>query len=171
VVVSLQVNYTASYPDELPELQLEALEGDLSEQEAETLLQGMRSTGEESLGMAMVFTLTSWLKEGLTEVLEERSRKVKEAEDRKAAEYEEAEAAKKRGTAVTPESFMTLQKKIAVRARQRRLRAEEEKVKSLSGKEREEYKKVATRATGSSREAYDVRSEIDCAIWDRSSTL
>ena len=89
VVVSLQVDYTPNYPDELPDLQVEPLEGELTEEETEHLLEGMRAEGSESLGMAMVFTLTTWLKEALVDVLEDRSRKLKEAEDKRHAEYEE----------------------------------------------------------------------------------
>lgn len=179
MVVVLQVIYTPEYPDQLPELSVEAIEGELSDEETDLLIKGMQTTGEESLGMAMVFTLTSWLKEGLTHVLEERSRKLKEAEDKKFAEYEEAsgpflfrhgcvmdtrinlsrecfvsythtqaEKAKTRGTPVTPESFLALQKRLAQRAKEKRIKREEEKVKSLTGKDREEYKKIAARPTG-----------------------
>jgi hypothetical protein len=49
----------------------------------------MKTLGEESLGMAMVFTLTSWLKEALSRVIHERVRLAKEIEDRKFAEAEE----------------------------------------------------------------------------------
>jgi len=89
VIVSLQIDYTPNYPDELPDLQVEPLEGDLTEEETEHLLEGMRTAGSESLGMAMVFTLTTWLKDALVDVLEDRSRRLKEAEDKRHAEYEE----------------------------------------------------------------------------------
>lgn len=89
VVVSLQVHYTPEYPDELPNLQLEALEGEITDEEQEFLIEGMKTAGTESLGMAMVFTLTSWLSQALVGVLDDRARKLKEAEDKKFAEYEE----------------------------------------------------------------------------------
>lgn len=89
VTVSLTVKYTPEYPDELPDLELEALEGDLEDDEQELLIEGMKTAGNESLGMAMVFTLTSWLSQALVGVLDDRSRKLKEAEDKKFAEYEE----------------------------------------------------------------------------------
>lgn len=148
LVVSLQVHYTPEYPDELPNLQLEALEGEITDEEQEFLIEGMKTAGTESLGMAMVFTLTSWLSQALVGVLDDRARKLKEAEDKKFAEYEEAEAAKKRGTPVTPETFMALQKRLAEQARNRRNKAEDERIRALTGKEREEYKKVLVRPTG-----------------------
>jgi hypothetical protein len=62
--------------------------------------------------------------------------------------FVQAEAAKKRGTPVTPETFMALQKRLAEQARERRNRAEDERIRALTGKEREEYKKVLVRPTG-----------------------
>lgn len=62
----------------------------------------------------------------------------------------QAEAAKKRGTPVTPETFIALQKRLAEQARNRRNKTEDERIRALTGKEREEYKKVLTRPTGES---------------------
>ena len=89
MTVSLLVKYTPEYPDELPDLELAALEGELDDDEQEFLIEGMKTAGTESLGMAMVFTLTSWLSQALVGVLDDRSRRLKEAEDKKFAEYEE----------------------------------------------------------------------------------
>jgi hypothetical protein len=89
VVTYVQVVYPPTYPDTVPDLSLEAVEGELSSAEEAELLDGMRTLGEESLGMAMVFTLTSWLKEALSRVIHERVRSAKEIEDRKFAEAEE----------------------------------------------------------------------------------
>jgi hypothetical protein len=44
---------------------------------------------EESIGMAMTFTIASAAREILGTVITERARREKEEEDRKAAEYEE----------------------------------------------------------------------------------
>jgi hypothetical protein len=60
----------------------------------------------------------------------------------------QAEAARKRGTPVTPETFMALQKRLADQANGRKKKAEEERLRALTAKEREEYKKVLVRATG-----------------------
>lgn len=90
VICSLLVEYTPTYPDELPHLTLEDdIEGELSPSERSSLLDGLREQGEQSLGMAMVFTLVGWLREELTKVLEERNRKEQEEADRKYREAEE----------------------------------------------------------------------------------
>lgn len=89
MIVSLEVTYTPTYPDSLPHLSLSPLEGELTPSENDRLIKGMQETGEESLGMAMVFTLTSWLKEALVDILKDRERARKEEEDRKYKEFEE----------------------------------------------------------------------------------
>lgn len=47
------------------------------------------SQAEDSIGMAMTFTIASAVREILRTVISERARKEQEEEDRKAAEYEE----------------------------------------------------------------------------------
>lgn len=41
--LQLTVHYTDSYPDELPELSLDPIEGELEDSEIEELLSGMRT--------------------------------------------------------------------------------------------------------------------------------
>lgn len=59
-----------------------------------------------------------------------------------------AEAARTRGTPVTVESFRTWKAKFDKEISQKKSVEEEEKLKALTPKEREEYKKYATRLTG-----------------------
>lgn len=148
LITSLQVIYPPTYPDAVPDLTIEATEGELTQEETTELLDEMKALGEESLGMAMVFTLTSWLKEALSKVIHERVRVAKEIEDKKSAAAEEAEAARKRGTPVTTESFAELTKRLRLAADAKRVRLEEERIRALPPKEREEYKKIAARPTG-----------------------
>ncbi len=168
MVTTLEVTYPATYPDAVPDLKLTADEGELTGAEMVQVMDGMQAVGEESIGMAMVFTLTSWLKEELSRVVHERVRIAKEIEDKKFAEAEEvsaaagryhctvvdasdggqAEAARKRGTPVTKESFEALTKRLREAAEIRRKKSEEDRVRALPTKEREEYKKVAARPTG-----------------------
>lgn len=89
MITSLQVIYPPTYPDAVPDLTIEATEGELTQEETTELLDEMKALGEESLGMAMVFTLTSWLKEALSKVIHERVRVAKEIEDKKSAAAEE----------------------------------------------------------------------------------
>lgn len=144
----LEVQYTDGYPDTLPDLSVEAVAGSLEEVEIESLLQELREVGEENLGMAMTFTLSTHLREQLSALIHSRieRRKQEEAEkERKALEEEEART---RGTPVTVETFKawktTFDKTMAVK----KARDEEEKLKAMTPKEREEYKKLGTRLSG-----------------------
>lgn len=90
----LKIKYTPGYPDELPEISIEVVQGGLPESQGtdgndsdddeeedefdylrisnddtEKLSQRLREAGEENLGMAMVYALVMQLKESLTELL------------------------------------------------------------------------------------------------------
>ncbi|RKP06651.1 hypothetical protein THASP1DRAFT_2719, partial [Thamnocephalis sphaerospora] len=83
VSVHLEVLYTPTYPDELPQLR-----------------------AEECLGMVMVFNLAALIKEDLEQlVVERRERLEQEATERLRKEAEE-EQKKFAGTKVTPEVFL-----------------------------------------------------------------
>jgi hypothetical protein len=106
--------------------------------------------GEESIGMAMVFTLASALRESLSEVGRARVSKQQAADDRRFAELEAAEAARKRGTPVTPERFAEWRRKFEAEMKAAKEREEEERLKSLGAKEREEIRKIRARQSGTS---------------------
>ena len=61
---------------------------------------------------------------------------------------QQAEEARTKGTPVTVESFTAWKVKFDKEMTQKRAREEEEKLKGLSPKEREEYKKMQTRLSG-----------------------
>ncbi|KAG5715242.1 RWD domain-containing protein [Termitomyces sp. T112] len=146
--VTLCVHYTDEYPEVLPELSLKPVEGEITDQELESILEGLRSVGNDNLGMAMTFTLVSHLREQLSHLVrirtERRAREEKEKE-RLALEEEEART---RGTPVTIGSFkvwkMVFDQDIAMK----RAREEEERMKGLTPREREEFKRVTSRLTG-----------------------
>lgn len=91
VLLLLKIKYTPGYPDELPEISIEVVQGGLPEpteaedtdsdeededdymrishDDTEKLLQRLQEAGEENLGMAMVYALAMQLKESLTELL------------------------------------------------------------------------------------------------------
>ncbi|PHH78832.1 hypothetical protein CDD82_2811 [Ophiocordyceps australis] len=111
----LHVRYPQDYPDAPPHLDMLAPPGAAPSphggyfsvaDDREQLLLGLESTMEENLGMAMIFTLVSALKEAAEQLIMDR-RAVTAAEieeSRLAAEREENK--KFHGTAVTPESFL-----------------------------------------------------------------
>jgi DUF438 domain-containing protein len=146
----LYVVYTPDYPETLPQLRLEPIEGELTGEETDELLHGMAAAGTESLGMAMVFTMVSYLREHLVTILEERNNRIRQEEERRYAEMEAKEAEKKKGTPVTRESFTALMQKLKQKALEAKKKAEEDRVKALPPKEREEYKKINSRPTGES---------------------
>jgi len=140
--------YPETYPDSLPELSLEPTTGDLDESEVNSLVEQLRSVGEENLGMAMTFTLVSHLREELSSLAKsrvERRRREEQEKERLAIEEEEART---RGTPVTVENFKAWKVKFDKEMARKKAQEEEERLKGLSPKERDEFKKVLTRLTG-----------------------
>ncbi|CAE6496261.1 unnamed protein product [Rhizoctonia solani] len=146
--VLLGIDYTTNYPDEVPNISLDVEEGELEEEEIDSLVAGMKTIGEENLGMAMVFTLVTHLREALVEVIKKRIEKEKQLELEKERQLMEAEAARTRGTPVTVESFNQWKAKFTVEIRGIQEREEDEKMKTLTPKERDEWKKSKSKPTG-----------------------
>jgi hypothetical protein len=108
----LTVTYPAAYPDIAPDLSL-STPPDASkyphfdiQNDKIRLLSALEPTIEENLGMAMVFTLVSSLKEAAELLISERQAAAQALKDVEAAKAEEEENAKFHGTAVTRASFM-----------------------------------------------------------------
>ncbi|KAK1921000.1 ubiquitin-conjugating enzyme/RWD-like protein, partial [Papiliotrema laurentii] len=159
LTVHLVVAYPETYPDVIPDLSFENIEddeededaepkGELSPEETTRLVESLNAIAEESLGMAMTFTIASAAREALSAVIADRIRREKEEDDRKTREYEEAEAARTRGTPLTPEAFNAWRKKFTAEMRAKKEKEEEDRVKALSPKEREEYRRKKERPTG-----------------------
>ncbi|TFK80927.1 RWD-domain-containing protein [Polyporus arcularius HHB13444] len=148
LAVALTVEYTDDYPDALPKFSIEVQQGDLDEDEIKQLLGELEKVGEENLGMAMTFTLVTHLRERLSVFMREREERIRKEEMEKERRALEAEEARTRGTPVTVESFRAWKIKFDKEMAVKRAREEEEKLKGLSPKEREEYKKAQTRLSG-----------------------
>ncbi|KAK5017182.1 ubiquitin-conjugating enzyme/RWD-like protein [Cryomyces antarcticus] len=110
--VILQVQYPEGYPDEAPRLDIHAPPNaakheylDVQEDKAR-LLDALQPTIEENLGMAMVFTLVSTLKDSAELLIAERQAAAQAIRDFESAKAEEEENRKFHGTAVTRESFL-----------------------------------------------------------------
>ena len=106
---------------------------DIQEDKAR-LLETLEPVVEENLGMAMVFTLVSTLKDAAELLISERQNAVQAIKDVEAAKAEEEENRKFHGTAVTRESFLTWRAKF-------RKDMEEEEQRIRDEKETEERKK------------------------------
>jgi hypothetical protein len=131
--ILLNVVYPEAYPDVAPNLDISApLDGgyrhpllDVSEDKAR-LLQSLEPTIEESMGMAMVFTLISTLKEAAESLIAEREAQAQELRDVEARKAEEEENRKFHGTAVTRESFLAWRAKFHNEMAERAVKDQEE---------------------------------------------
>ncbi|KAL7005556.1 hypothetical protein EMMF5_004961 [Cystobasidiomycetes sp. EMM_F5] len=152
-ILLLRVKYTPTYPDELPDLELEIIESGteedhLSQDEQETLLQRLREVGEESLGMAMVYTMSMQLKESLTELLIAKASAREMEEQASQLRIQEAELAKPKGTPVTKENFLAWQKRFEVEMAAKREQEQIEFLRTLPPKERKERETIIMRLSG-----------------------
>ena len=125
IVLSLDIQYTPEYPDAPPNMSIHVVrdtKGILGPQTDESEESGTESgtverpsvaelqaeldeVAQDSLGMAMVFTLASHLRESVTTLIQRRVQEIEAAASAKREAEIEAEAEKFRGTAVTPERF------------------------------------------------------------------
>ncbi|KAG8885428.1 hypothetical protein FRB97_001151 [Tulasnella sp. 331] len=145
---TLHVEYPPEYPDVTPLLLLMVDEGDLSHEEETSILENLKTTAEESLGIAQTFTIVSTLVDALGAVVEDRVKKKQMAKEKKEREEVEAELKRLQGTPVTPASFVAWRDEFRKRKQaQKRLR-DEEKMRDMSGKDREEFKKIQNRLSG-----------------------
>ncbi|KAH8332524.1 hypothetical protein KR074_004734 [Drosophila pseudoananassae] len=97
--------YTETYPDGAPLVEIEEPEN-FEDTFEERLLEHLRQTIEENLGMEMVFSLVSSAQEWLNERWDEHKNQQEEQRVKKLKEVEEEERKKFEGTRVTVETFM-----------------------------------------------------------------
>jgi len=111
-VIILNVRYPEAYPDQAPQMDItqppnapkhEHLD---IQQDKSRLLDALQPTIEESMGMAMVFTLVSTLKDSAELLISERQQAVQAVKDVEAAKAEEEENRKFEGEKVTRETFL-----------------------------------------------------------------
>lgn len=138
--ILLQVTYPDAYPDKPPLLDLSnhpnaPKYAHLDIQEDKTsLLEALQPIIEENMGMAMVFTLVSTIKDSAELLISERQQAVQALKDVEAAKAEEEENRKFHGTAVTRESFLVWRESF-------RKDMDEEEQRRNEEKETEEKKK------------------------------
>lgn len=173
IQLSLLIKYTKDYPDAPPDMSIHVVRdtkgvlgpplGNEDDNEEDTAASVQQSTGlasvqelqrelnevaQESLGLAMVFTLASHLRESLTTFIQRRVSELEaEASARREAEIE-AEAEKFRGTAVTADRFSAWRQTFEAEQTERERKEEDAKMQKMSAKEREEYKKMKAKPSG-----------------------
>lgn len=152
-IIILNVRYPEAYPDVAPILDITQPPNapkhahlDIQEDKAR-LLEALEATIEESMGMAMVFTLVSALKDAAELLITERQQAIEAQREVEARKAEEEENRKFEGQKVTRETFLawrdTFRKDMEEQAakRQAELEAEEKKKrgkveeKKLTGKQ------------------------------------
>lgn len=141
LTILLNVSYPESYPDVAPNLDITSPPNavkhvllDVSADKAQ-LLDSLNSTIEDSLGMAMVFTLVTTLKEAAETLMADRARQEQELKDVAARQREEEENRKFHGEKVTREKFLEWREKFRHEMEEKeRLRRDEEEAELAKGR-------------------------------------
>lgn len=132
-ILLLEVSYSEDYPDVAPNLKLTAPPNapkhprlDVQE-DRDRLLESLQPIIEENLGMAMVFTLVSALKESAELLMGERANAALAQKDMELAKAEEEENRRFQGTAVTRETFLEWSQRFKKETEEEEQRKREEK--------------------------------------------
>ncbi|KAK1688202.1 RWD domain-containing protein 1 [Colletotrichum godetiae] len=133
----LQVRYPDAYPDEPPTLDLQSVRDAAPYEwfsvadDKDQLLKGLEETIQENLGMAMVFSLVSALKEAAEMLVEERKQQKEKEKEERAAAAEREENKKFHGTPVTPETFLKWRDDFFKEMKELKEKEEEERLAEL----------------------------------------
>ncbi|KAK3337314.1 ubiquitin-conjugating enzyme/RWD-like protein [Cercophora scortea] len=136
-VVLLTVRYPPDYPDVAPVLELSPPPNAPSHRyisiadDKDQLLQGLQETVEENLGMAMVFTLVSALKEAAEQLAVERRDAVLKEEEEQLLAAEREENKKFHGTQVNRESFTKWRESFMKEMEETKAKEEEDRLADL----------------------------------------
>jgi len=136
--IILSVVYTTDYPNSAPELSISLPPSsssqphpiDLSTDEP-TLLSALHTAVSENLGMAMIFSLTTTLKESAESILRGRYEAVLAARTERARIEEEKENEKFRGEIVTKEVFERWREGFMKEMKEKKEREEKEREEEL----------------------------------------
>ncbi|KAF2030115.1 RWD-domain-containing protein [Setomelanomma holmii] len=131
--IILNVQYPPNYPDEAPRLDVtqppnapKHIYLDIQE-DKQRLLDSLTDTIQDNLGMQMIFTLVTVLKDSAELLITERQNAKQALADMEAAKLEEEENKKFQGDAVTRESFLAWRERFTKEQAEAELRKVEEK--------------------------------------------
>jgi hypothetical protein len=148
----LHVQYPEDYPDEAPVLNITPVSNgtphpyfDVSS-DKDQLLSSLTETIEENLGMAMVFTLVSTLKDAAEQLFAERQAAAREQHEQRILAAEAEENKKFHGTPVNPETFAKW--RIDFRKEMEELRNREDEAEEAAERKRNRGKDTIDKLTG-----------------------
>lgn len=148
----LQVQYPENYPDEAPILGISPAPNapahpyfDVAA-DKEQLLSSLTDTVEENLGMAMIFTMVSTLKEAAEQLIAERQAVARQVQEQKILAAEAEENKKFHGTPVTPETFAEW--RIEFRKEMEEAKKKEDEAEEAAEKRKNRGKETVERMTG-----------------------
>ena len=145
--IILNVQYPPLYPDEAPRLDISTPPNaskhpylDIQEDKS-TLLSSLDETITENLGIAMIFTLVSTLKDSAELLISERQASKQALKEIEAQKAEEEENRKFHGTAVTRESFLKWREKFRQEMKEEAERREQEREDEMKRKKVKEERR------------------------------
>jgi hypothetical protein len=148
----LSVTYPDQYPDDAPILDISAPPNaptyryfDVGSDKA-ALLEGLTATIEENIGMAMVFTLVSTLKDSAEQLVAERQAEARSRDEERMLAQEREENKKFHGTPVNPETFSAW--RLDFRKEMEEQRNKEDEAEEAAEKKRNRGKETVDRLTG-----------------------
>jgi hypothetical protein len=106
----LKVDLPETYPEVLPEMDIEEASEGLDEEDQAALLEALKTVAEENMGMPMIFAVASSAKDGLEDLIKARKDEAERERVERIEREEEAERKRREGTKVTPESFAAWKK-------------------------------------------------------------
>ncbi|KHN95284.1 Ubiquitin-conjugating enzyme/RWD-like protein [Metarhizium album ARSEF 1941] len=133
----LQVRYPDEYPDVAPHLDLLAAQTCTPHQhfsisnDRQQLLESIQETIQENLGIAMVFTIVSALKEAAEQLIQDRKDSAARAREEALLAAEREENKKFHGTQVTPETFLKWREGFLKETEEKERLEEEERLAEL----------------------------------------
>jgi len=136
-VMVLTVRYPEDYPDKAPNLELSPEPNAAPHpllniaEDKEQLLEGLEATVEENMGMAMVFTLVSTLKDAAEQLAVERREAANRVHEEALLAAEREENKKFHGTQVNRETFLKWRADFLKEMEENRVREEEERLAEL----------------------------------------